>query len=52
MKDIKVEKYIFHVHFAYNAVEKKTNTNYLVYSHLIIGRRGTKNLPLAMSLYM
>lgn len=40
---------LFTFFFAYNAAEKEANTNYLVYNHLIIGRRRTRNLPLAMS---
>jgi hypothetical protein len=38
------------MHFASSAVEKKANTNYLVYNDLIIGRRWIKNLYLAVSL--
>lgn len=42
--------FVFHIHFASNAGEKKANTNYLVYNHLIIGRRGIKNLTSNVSL--
>ena len=51
MKGTNTEKLLHYSHSsATNAVENKANTNHLVYNHIIIGRRGIKNLPLALSL--